>query len=142
LARPASEIVDRVAQRARGIDAFVRKLEGLHARRELNRTDLERAYAGGFLSFFTSYENAWEDLFFGLLMGRLTVDPAAKSLVDIRSEVVARKVVRNDRDYLDWLPIDRTTRRAEVYFSSAHPFSRLSDGDRSVIRRYVYVRPR
>jgi hypothetical protein len=93
LARPASEIADRVAQRGRGIDSFIRKLEVLHARRELTRLDVERAYAGGFLAFFTSYEKAWEDLFFGLLMGRLTVVPQCVPLVQVRSEVVARRMV-------------------------------------------------
>ena len=140
MARPASEVADRVAQRGRGIDSFIRRLEALHARRELSRLDVERAYAGGFLAFFTAYEKAWEDLFFGLLMGRLTVVPPCVPLVQVRSEVVARRMVHGDRDYLDWLPIDRTSRRASAYFATSHPFSRLTDGDRSVIKRYVLLR--
>lgn len=140
LARPASQIADRVAQRARGTDAFVNKLERLYARRSLTRMDLERAYTGGFLSFVGAYEKAWEDRFVGLLMGRLTVSPPARKLVDIHSEVVARSVLLGNRDYLDWLPIDRTVRRAEIYFSSGHPFSLISEADRGLIRRHVYVR--
>ena len=70
MSRPTNKIAERVAQRARGVDGLVRKLEVLALEGQLNRSDIERAYTGAFLSFFTFYENAWE-AFFGLLMGRL-----------------------------------------------------------------------
>src|ERR1700683_2664951 len=52
--RPTGEVADRVARRARGVDAFVRKLEALAVEKRLTRTDIERAYTGAFLTFFTS----------------------------------------------------------------------------------------
>jgi hypothetical protein len=138
--RPASDIADRVAQRARVVDRFVNKLELLGSRRELTRSDLERAYAGGFLSFFTFYETAWEELFFGLLMGRVTVYPTVNPLVSIKSEVTARRVVYDNRSYADWLPANRTVERASMYLSGGRPFSLLSDVDKGTIKRYFTVR--
>lgn len=140
-ARPASDISARVSQRARGIDTFVQKLDALGAEGRLTRTDLERAYGAAFLSFFTFYEKAWEDLFLGLLMRRVAVDPAVEPLVEIKSEIVARNVVRGRRDgYLDWLPARRAVDRAEIFLSRGRPFSDLTDGEMSTVKRYVTVR--
>lgn len=140
-ARPASEIAARVSQRARGADIFVRKLEVLGTEGRLTRSDLERAYGAAFLSFFALYEKAWEDLFFGLLMGRLAVVPSVEPLVAITSEVVARSVVRGRRGgYLDWLPADRAIERSTIFLSRGRPFSNLTDLEKGTVKRYVTIR--
>jgi hypothetical protein len=139
--RPTGDIADRVAQRARGVDTFVRKLETLASERRLTRTDIERAYTGAFLSFFTFYESAWEDLFFGLLMQRLTHPRAVQPLVEIRSENVARAMVRGrPKGYLDWLPADRTVERAGIYLGSGRPFSEMNNADHTTLKRYIAIR--
>ena len=145
MARPTGDIADRVAQRARGIDAFVRKLELLYQNRttppRLTRTDLERAYSGAFLSFISFFENAWEDLFFGLLMERLEHPQPVQPLVSIRSAAVARGVVIGEaRNYLDWLPASRSVDRAKLYLSQGRPFSDMSNGDKATVKRYMTIR--
>jgi hypothetical protein len=123
------------------VDAFIRKLEALGTEGRLTRLDLERAYGAAFLSFFALYEKAWEDLFFGLLMRRVSVDPPVEPLVAINSEVVARNVVRGRRGgYLEWLPATRTVERATIFLSRGRPFSDLTDAEKSTLKRYVTIR--
>ena len=145
MARPTGDIADRVAQRARGIDDFVHKLELLYQNRttppRLTRTDMERAYTGAFLSFISFFENSWEDLFFGLLMGRLEHPRAVQPLVSIKSSGVARRVViGRTSGYIDWLPADRSIERANLYLSQGRPFSDMSATDKGTVKRYMTIR--
>jgi hypothetical protein len=141
MSRSTGEIADQVTRRARRVDAFVSKLEVLAVEKRLTRADIERAYTGAFISFFASYENAWEDLFFGLLMKRLNHPRAVQPLVDIRSERVARSIVRGRaKGYMDWLPPERTSERAALFLGSGRPFSDVDSGDRAALNRYISIR--
>lgn len=139
--RPAADLAAKVAQRARGINAFVGRMEILAGERRLSRTDIERAYTGAFLSFFTFYERSWEDLFFGLLMKRFTLPTSVQPLVDIRSEQVARKIVRGrTTGYITWFPVEHTIERASLFLSKGKPFDSISGIERGQLQRTLVVR--
>jgi len=128
-----------------GIDTFVNKLE-LIARDttrvpRLTRTDVERAYTGAFLSFLTYYENAWERLFLGLLVGTTTHPRPVVPLIEVRSAPIARKVVTGrGRGYVDWLPADRSIDLAKIFLRGGRPFTDIPGGDKSILNRYMTVR--
>lgn len=138
--RPAADLAARVAQRARGIDSFVGRLEVLATEGRLSRTDIERAYTGAFLSFFTLYERSWEDLFFGLLMGRLTLARPVVPLVSIKSESVARNVVKGGSAFITWFPLDHTLNRAPLYLSQGRPYDRITSIQKGQVTKALTIR--
>lgn len=125
MARPAVELSDALAGRARSIARHRERLDAAHGAGHLRSADLNIAYAGAFLTWCTALEKAIEQLFIGILMNRVSVSARVQPLVEIRSDRVAHAVVRGERRYVDWLPFDNTVRRAEAFFASGLPFSTL-----------------
>jgi len=141
MARPASRVADELAAHARGLNQYLRRIERLFVERRLPRADVHRAYGGAFLSFYVDLERAIENLFMGLLMRRLEVSRrGVRPLVVINSEAVARKVVRGERRYVDWLPYHLTRDRAEAFLAGGEPFSSLTDQQARPLERVRIVR--
>ena len=138
--RPASTVADEVQARARGLTAYVDRLERLHSEGRLSRGDVARAHAGALLGFYTFTEQSIERLFLGILMGRFATSGGATALVRIKSEVVARSVVSGGRRYVDWLPYEHSRKRAEAFFSTGRPFADLSPADTAAFERLTIIR--
>jgi hypothetical protein len=51
-----------------------------------------------------------------------------------------KDILLQGRSYLDWIPIDRTIERADIYLNGGRPFSELTDGDRSTIKTITMIR--
>jgi hypothetical protein len=140
-AKPArSAVASQFKGSARATEGYLRRLEGLNAAGVLSDRDVTRAYEGAFLSYYTDLERHIERLFLGLVMGRFVVSPSSSSLVQIQSEVVARKVVGGGRRYTSWLPIRYTEDRAEVFLSRGAPFDRLISVDHDALERMRLIR--
>jgi hypothetical protein len=135
-----SKVAGEVASRAAGLNAYVARMERLRDAGELSRPDLNRVYGGAFLSFHTYVERSIERLFLGLLMGRF-VGPSLAPLIDVRSEVTARKIVNAGKKYVDWLPFDRHTEpRAAAFLSGGRPFTDLARADRRTLDQLGIIR--
>lgn len=104
--------------------------------------DAERAYSGALLEFFAYYERAIEELFLGLIDGRVVSGRASvRPLASVTSPAVARKLVFGGRSYADWLPYDdHLKRRAKLFFAKGDPFTRISETDRRALGEFVIVR--
>lgn len=138
---PPSAVSDAIASRARGLNGYVQRIERVRASRGLSDSDANRAYAGALLAFHVSVERSLERLFLGTVMGRFTyTSRPITPLVVIRSEVVARAVVKGDRKYLDWLPYNYTASRAEAFLSGGRPFADLGRTDIAAFERLSVVR--
>ncbi len=125
--KQAGDVVAELASSARGLNQYLSRIEGLFLVRQLPMADVQRAYSGAFLSFYIALERTIQELFMGILMGRLIVSrPGIRPLVTVRSEVIARKIVRGDRRYVDWLPYNFTRDRANAFFSRGKPFEALT----------------
>lgn len=117
-------------------------MEVLAASHSVPVADLKYVYAGAFISFITETEHRIQELFLGLVMGRIS-HPRLKTkpLVTVKSESVLRKVLVGDRSFVDWLPYDKSTRRrANAYFSSGEPFRSLSKAHRHSLERASILR--
>lgn len=105
-------------------------MERLHATGALTRRACEHAYEGLYLAAVTTFEGFVEDLFIGLLLsaGGLRSNLAGvRARVSFRSYPVARQVVYGvGSNYADWLPFEKTERRAKVFFRKGRPFHHLS----------------
>ncbi|HET8891285.1 MAG TPA: hypothetical protein VFQ41_20445 [Candidatus Angelobacter sp.] len=116
-------------------------MEKLLADDRLARRDLERVYEGLFLSAFTRFEVLLEDLFFGLLVGRVSCYSCdSYPRVNFQSEKVARQVILRERRYLDWLPYGKTEELAKSFFRGGRPFTRLDDGEKSKLQTSLFIR--
>jgi hypothetical protein len=142
MAKPSNLIARAVVARARTIEHHIDRMEKLYLAREILRSDINRIYAGAFLTYFTFLERSIEQLFMGLLMNRLTMSQRdVRSLIDVRSEVVVRRVVAGERRYVDWIPFDeRLRRRAKAFLAGGRPFSTVSLADRKVLERAALIR--
>jgi len=142
VSRPANKVFEEVAVKARSTGGYLERMERLHSGGNLSRRDLLRVYGGAFLTFQSVVENSIESLFIGLASGRLNhPDRNVRSLVEIRSPAVARRVVYGARPYADWLPYNRhTIPRAEAFLSGARPFCDLPKADRTSLDNMATLR--
>jgi hypothetical protein len=138
---PAKRIADDLDRHAAGLSRYVGRIELELRRGSLNKGDVHRAYAGAFVYFYLHLEGAIEDLFMGFLMNRLSPSRGqVRPLVTIKSEVVARNVVRGDRAFVDWLPYKRTRDRAVVLLSQGRPFVSLTAQQVAILERDRVIR--
>lgn len=97
------------------------KCEDLCVAKSLHKEDVELIYGGLFLEVFTDFESLIEDLFMGLVAGKL-YSSAMKKKVKISPKESVRDVVFNGKSYLDWFPYDRTKSLAKRFFGGNNLF--------------------
>ena len=61
-------------------------------------------------------------------------------LITVSSSAALRDILLQGGKYMDWLPYDRTERRARLYLKDGKPFSELTDGDRSMVKTITTIR--
>jgi hypothetical protein len=138
--RLSTAVADVFSAHIDALEATRLKLEGILASGQIASDDIERVYAGLYLSAFTEFEGLIEELFFGLLSGAVTSGLATPCL-DCSSSAVVREVMMiGPRKYLDWLPYDKTLERAKVLFKDGKPFSLLQKAQAEGLFRFLRVR--
>ncbi|MCX5885671.1 MAG: hypothetical protein NT096_07160 [Proteobacteria bacterium] len=107
------------------------KMEALLKSGVIVRRDIEQVYEGLFMGSITSLENWIENLFIGLMVGRIK-HPSSLVVprVSFNSDRIAREVTFGGRSYLDWLPYEKyTKKRAKAFFRNGVPFTNLDNKD-------------
>ncbi|MEM4986654.1 hypothetical protein V8G57_04540 [Collimonas sp. H4R21] len=90
---------------------------------------------------FVSFERFVEDLFLGYVAGRISMPTRnVKAKMSFPSAIIAEKVVFGGDKYIDWIPYDRTTDRAEIFFKDGKPFSTLTKPQKEMLRQLHQVR--
>ena len=116
-------------------------MEALFANRNIVTRDIHQVYAGLYLEAITSFEQLIEQLFIGLLSGRIALNGQTSTpLVSFRSARAVRPILFQNRAYLDWLPYSQTERRANDFFRNGLPFSSLDHRDKDLIQQCIYTR--
>jgi len=133
MARCPDDWVAQVASRAKGVVYYVNRMERLYDDRlslsaPITNTDVDRAFAGGFLLFYAYLERAVECYFVGLLTGHIVhSDPSVHPRVIVKSYPAAYEIVHGGRSYADWFPYGRHTRpRAKAFFTGGRPFTNMA----------------
>jgi len=132
-------------------DAFVRSLassertrlrvEALLASGDLGIRDVERVYEALFIRSVVQFEAMLEEVFVGLISGRLKSPKTGISpRANFFSDGVLKDIIYGERDYLDWLPYNRTETLARRFLTAGRPFTDLDDGRKSEIKRIVLTR--
>lgn len=123
------------------LNAIRRKMEKLFLNDQIVRRDIEQVYIGLYIDAVTSFERKIEELFIGLLVGRI-VHPSSNvsSRITVGTDKIAKEVLLNGkRRYLDWFPYDLTQDRAKIYFKKGKPFQ-LESVDIDTINGIIYIR--
>jgi len=107
----------------------------------VRRRDAETVYAGLLLNVVTRFEVLVEELFFGLMAGRvLAKSCGARPRLKPANDRVVREIVLRDRDYVDWMPYKRTETLARAFLVGGLPFTAIDDGDRGRLGQLIVVR--
>ena len=92
------------------------RVEALLANGDLGINDVERVYEALFVRSVVQFEAMLEEVFLGLISERLK---SPRSHVSARakfpSDKVLRDIIYGNKDYLDWMPYDRTEDRARRF---------------------------
>ena len=115
-------------------------MERLYSESLVAKRDVEHIYGAIFLGAYASFEGMLEDLFLKLLTARVRLPRSVRSKVIFRSDLAARGVVFGERKYVDWVPYDRTTKRAESLFYGGRPFSKLDANEKNLIKAVCIIR--
>jgi hypothetical protein len=141
MTKVGSSVGDQLRAHARGLESYITRLERLHLDGRVYRIDLERAYAGAYLLFYTSLERSIEQLFLGILTQEFTFrQRGIRPLVAAPSERIARQIVTGERAYADWLPLRLTEGRAKALLAAGRPFESIVTADRRFLESMGYVR--
>lgn len=138
--KQAAEVATAFRSRTSNLSAARVRIDGLLASGTIPQRDAEEIYRGLFLGLLVSFEHALEDLFIGLLVpsrGYTSLDRRVHPRITLRSREIAwdllfQEVKQRDKRYIDWVPLERTTRLAGAFFTGGRPFSYLTDAARPV----------
>lgn len=140
--RLTKRLHENFEQQLVSIEATRSKMENLFHSHQINNLDIEHVYAGLFMELFTDFEALLEELFFGLLNGRLftKVYPVVKK-ANITPITEIKNIVFGGKAFVNWLPYkDYTLPRAKLFIDAGEPFSQLTNPDIQKITNYHIVR--
>ena len=144
MSKPSSALAENLAKKFRAIENTRSRLETLTAQGLLPHRTATQMYEGMFLSAHVAFEGFLEELFVGLLLESLGVKSSRLDVVlriVVRSYTIARDLLfTRQKQYIDWLPYDRTLELAEKYFRGGRPFSDLSDPERQHLLKCHTIR--
>lgn len=138
--KPAIAIADQFEALIKRLNWIRTKQERLLRKGLLARRDIEIVYEGLYMSLVTGLEQHLEELFVGMLWGRLDPPRGVHPRVRIPSPKVAREVVLGGKDYVDWLPYRHTEGRAQAFYRGGKPFTPLSKAEKQILRRVTAIR--
>jgi hypothetical protein len=120
------------------------RMEALNTKGKLSQRDLEAAFAGLFIGSITSFEVFLQALFEKTVLGRAHFAPrrAVRSRLTIGDAGTLGELllVETNRKYVDWLPIQNTLKRAEVFLVGGRPFSDITEKDKGALSNFMTIR--
>lgn len=104
--------------------------------------DIEQVYEGLFISSITSLENWIENLFIGLMLGRIKHHSSSViPRVSFKSDRIARDIIFGGRSYIDWFPYQiHAEKRAKAFFRNGFPFTSLDKADLKIFHILFIIR--
>lgn len=141
MAKSSVNLLDSFEGKLKGLEQTRKKQEGLFSNGQLVLRDIEEVYAALFLGAMVSFEGMIEELFIGLLAGKIHSRYSDVNVrVKIQSRIVARDVVLQGRKFLNWLPYDRTITIANVFFTGGRPFTLITEDEKKHIDKCLTIR--
>ena len=99
--KPINKLAEEFIVKSNNLESTRGKVEGIYLDGRLSVADVEQVYTGLFLNIFTEFEALIEDLFIGLLTGKLyttsSENPRKLKIVPVSSKL---DVLLNGKNYL------------------------------------------
>lgn len=122
-------------------NVYRKKNDRLYNKGLISSKDIELVYEVVFFRSFIEFEVFLEEQFIHLLCGnRLANNRKAKPVHVFQSKKLARQIIYSGRNYIDWLPYDRTVTMAKSFFRDGMPFSGLERVDKQLLERMRVIR--
>ncbi len=116
------------------------RCEVLFSAKSLDNLDIQLIFGGLFLEVFTGFESLIEDLFMGLITGKL-YSSTMKRKVKISPRKSVQDIVFAGKPYLDWFPYNtRTEPMAKRFFDGHISFCALDIVQKEEMQFYHIIR--
>ena len=115
----------------KSLDLTRRRVDKLFDNKQITLRDKKQFYEGLYLKTHVLFESFLEKLFYGLLVENSSIETPSRVVprISIKSYVIARDLVQAGKDYIDWIPYERTMEAAKLYFRNGEPFCGLNHGE-------------
>lgn len=137
--KASHKLADDLGKRYKLLERSRIKIESLYKSGHVSKTMVLQVYEGLFLNARVGFEGFLETLFFGLLVrdyGVKSSRPEIKPRIEVRTHKIAKEVIQDKRQYVDWFPYqENTLRLAEIYFVEGRPFSELSNNQKQTLSK-------
>ena len=144
MSNPSSSLADKLERKFHAMENTRSRLEVLAARNLIPQRTATQMYEGLFLNAHVVFEGFLEELFVGLLVNGQGVQSTRSDIVPrivVRSHSIVRELLfTSRRQYVDWLPYDRTLELAGKYFRGGRPFSDISEPERLYLLKCHTIR--
>jgi hypothetical protein len=120
-------------------------LQNRYVRLDRTRSRVDSLFSQGnsgiYVEAFVSFERFVEDLFLGYVAGKVSMPTRkVKAKMSFPSAAIAGEVVFGGNSYVDWIPYERTTDRAEIFFKDGKPFSTLTKPQKEMLKELHRLR--
>lgn len=141
VAKSSSTILEQFHKKVQKLERMRKKQENLFSKGLILRRDIEEIYGAIFLNTMATFESLIEDLFVGLLTGQIKPKRSnIKPRIQIKSPLIARDVILQDRPFLKWLPYENTKKIARTFFTDGRPFTLLAKSEENHIDKCLTIR--
>jgi hypothetical protein len=142
--KSSSELGDDLARKFRALNNARVKITSLSTQNLITQQVMNHLYEGLFLSAHVAFEVFLEDLFIGLLVDSQGLVSSRRDIVPrivVKTHAIARDIVLGaERQYIDWLPYQRTVNLAQIYFRGGRPFSELDQPQKDYLNKCHTIR--
>ena len=139
--KSSSDILETFQRKVKALEQIRKKQERLFSSGQIGRRDIEEVYAEIFLNAVASFEGLIEELFIGLLPGKVTsMHQNVNVRIKIKSERLARDVVLRGRKFFNWLPYENTKKIAKIFFTGGRPLILITDAGETHIDKCLTIR--
>lgn len=128
MAKSAKTLSNELISHLANIERTRKNSEKLLKNGKLTNRDVNIIYSGLYMESVSSFERFLEDLFIFLLSEKV-IHPSKKVKLKttFKSIAIAWDVLHSERPYLDWLPYEKCTKRAQAFFINGLPFTGLDN---------------
>jgi len=124
-------LAERLTKKYKTLNLTRKRVDNLFDNNQIILRDKKQFYEGLYLKTHVLFETFLEDLFYGLLVENSAIETPNNIVtrVSIKSHIIARDLVQAGKDYIDWIPYEKTMDAAKLYFRNGNPFCGLNHNE-------------
>ena len=140
--RSPNSLATRLLKKFKSLELTRNRVESLHASNQIVLRDKKQFYEGLYLKTHVLFETFLEDLFFGLLVENSSIRTPSTVVprVSVKSHTIAKDLVQSGKNYIDWIPYEKTINAAKLYFRNGLPFTGLTPSEKQDIYKSHLIR--